>query len=96
MTVSLKTDVSNYGALKALLIARYGPPSTTSTKAVQNLMGQTFRSERLSWLGQRVSIVLNERHGKIDQTEVSVADEDLLKKAWAAEQTQELRAASSL
>ena len=51
-----------------MLIERYGRPTRTSVSTLQNMAGATFRSQTLEWVGSRVSLMLVERAGKVDQT----------------------------
>lgn len=62
---------SDYAQIRALLIERYGAPTKRVAAEVQNTAGAAFKSERLTWIGKRVSIVLIERSGRVDQTAVN-------------------------
>ncbi len=67
-SILLSGKQSSYRDIKALLIERYGRPTTARTERLQNKMGATFTSEVLFWSGRKVSLTLQERSGSIDET----------------------------
>jgi hypothetical protein len=56
----------NYQHIKDVLLERYGRPTSAKTNSVQNMAGASFKSEELSWRGARVSLVLEQRAGRVD------------------------------
>ena len=56
----------NYQHIKDVLVERYGRPTSAKTNTVQNKAGASFKSEELSWRGARVSLVLEQRAGRVD------------------------------
>jgi hypothetical protein len=56
----------NYHHIKDVLVERYGRPNSTKLNTVQNKAGAAFKSEELAWRGARVSLVLEQRAGKVD------------------------------
>lgn len=55
----------NYQRIKDVLVERYGRPASAKLDSVQNKAGASFRSEELTWRGARVSLVLEQRSGKV-------------------------------
>jgi len=51
----------NYRDVKAVLIERYGKPSSVSNEFLQNGYGAKFSSEVLRWRGRRLSLTMYER-----------------------------------
>lgn len=58
----------NYRDVKAVLIERYGRPTSTKKETLQNGYGAKFSSEVLHWQGERVSLTLHERTSAADKT----------------------------
>jgi hypothetical protein len=60
-----KTDP--YDFIKAVLIKRYGPPTATTTRPVQNRLGATFKNERVMWVGKTVILQLDRYSKSLDE-----------------------------
>lgn len=57
VAVLLKYKSEAWADVKAILAARYGPPTRSSTDLLQNRMGASFKNEILLWHGKNVSLV---------------------------------------
>lgn len=79
-SVLLNGKHSAYPEIKALLIERYGKPTTAKVERLQNKMGATFSSEVLSWNGKSVMLTLQERSGTIDESTAFFSSVEHLKK----------------
>lgn len=55
---------TNYQDVRAVLIARYGPPTSSGMEVLQDEAGSKFSSEVLRWQGQRVALTLREHKGE--------------------------------
>ncbi|WP_162831463.1 hypothetical protein [Paraburkholderia caffeinilytica] len=95
-SVTLQTSVDNYDALKSLLTTRYGPPTRTSTTVVKTMAGGEFSSEQCRWTGARISILLDQRHEKVDQSQVFVEDTALMRAVMDQAHAKQNEAASKL
>jgi hypothetical protein len=71
--MALRVEVAHqsYETLKAMLVERYGPPTTSETKVLTSRVGVAYQSESLNWLGKTNTITLTEREGKVDASVVS-------------------------
>jgi hypothetical protein len=69
-SISIEARHADYGSVKRLLIERYGAPKISTSQIIQNGLGASFSSERHVWLGKKITLVLDERGGKVDQTRV--------------------------
>lgn len=58
----------DYDRMKAALIVKYGEPSKTEDKAVQNKLGATFSSQTCTWDFNGATARLVERDGKVDES----------------------------
>lgn len=58
----------DYASAKAVLVERYGKPTSVRTTKTQTIGGGIFASEVLTWVGQNVTLTLEERFGRIDQS----------------------------
>lgn len=67
-SVMVNAKHENYRAVKAVLIERYGRPTSTRKETLQNGYGAKFSSEVLHWQGKRVSLTLHERTSAADKT----------------------------
>ena len=61
-SVTLGFAVEKYDEMKSAFLERYGPPTHTEAKPVQNRMGAQFLNEILLWTGSVLSIRL-EKYG---------------------------------
>jgi hypothetical protein len=66
--------------LKAVLVERFGQPTSSETGSVVTGGGARLSSETLLWKGQRVEIVASERLGRIDRSSVTFADVALMER----------------
>ena len=67
-SVMVNAKHENYRDVKAVLIERYGRPTSTKKETLQNGYGAKFSSEVLHWQGRRVSLTLHERTSTVDKT----------------------------
>lgn len=67
-SVMVNAKHENYRDVKAVLIERYGRPTSTKKETLQNGYGAKFSSEVLHWQGRRVSLTLHERTSAADKT----------------------------
>lgn len=67
-SVMVNAKHENYRDVKAVLIERYGRPTSTKKETLQNGYGAKFSSEVLHWQGRRVSLTLHERTSTADKT----------------------------
>lgn len=67
-SVMVNAKHENYRDVKAVLIERYGRPTSAKKETLQNGYGAKFSSEVLHWQGRRVSLTLHERASTVDKT----------------------------
>lgn len=67
-SVMVNAKHENYRDVKAVLIERYGRPTSTKKETLQNGYGAKFSSEVLHWQGKRVSLTLHERTSSAEKT----------------------------
>lgn len=60
----------DYSNLKAILIERYGQPTSQASSTVRTKAGASFPSESLTWRGTKITIELDERAARVDQSSV--------------------------
>lgn len=73
-SIVLTARHGDYERLRAVLVERYGEPTSRKTERVQNRMGAVFPSEHLIWTGARVRIMAREHHNTLDQSAVMFSD----------------------
>ncbi|QGS30203.1 hypothetical protein [Cupriavidus metallidurans] len=88
ISIELKTDHANYSALLSMLKQRFGLPQKAKTEAIQTRMGMKTSSTDSIWHGQKVSMLLNERHETIDNTRVVVMDRKLADELSSRQETE--------
>lgn len=71
-------DQFRFDQMKAILIEKYGAPSRTGTERVTSGAGAVLSSETLAWLGDRVTIDLKERSGKVTDSLVVFSSRDVV------------------
>lgn len=86
----------NYQRIKDILVERYGRPAATTGSSVQNKIGASFKSEEAIWAGSRVSILLEQRHGTIDQFLITFSHMATAKKLQQQDQQRTKSAADRL
>lgn len=70
--MNVKMEQADYGALRDMLIERYGKPTKTEARTVQNRMGVKFSDERVTWEGQHVRLRLIERDDRVDTSAIII------------------------
>jgi len=70
--MNVKMEHADYGALRDMLIERYGKPTKTEARTVQNRMGVKFSNERVTWDGQHVRLRLIERDDRVDSSAIII------------------------
>lgn len=68
----LTSHVANFSAMKDLLSERFGAPRSKQSLAVTTKGGGKFTSERLTWSGKKVNIVLDQLSSDINTSSISV------------------------
>ena len=69
-SISIEARHADYGSVKRLLVERYGKPTKSTNQVMQNNLGASFSSEKHIWLGKNITLMLDERAGRVDQTSV--------------------------
>lgn len=77
--VHLKLAQHNFGKMIETLSARYGQPTTSATKSVQNSMGAVFEATDHVWAGKKLSIYAIERFISVDRSQVLILDPEVMK-----------------
>ncbi len=77
--VSIKLETSKYEAVSAALVERYGKPASSRTSTVQNRMGAKFDQEERIWQAGEYRLLAKRRSSSIDQMEVSLSTESVMK-----------------
>ena len=67
VSVSGSFDSSSYQTVKSAFIEKYGTPTTTQTKTVQNRMNAQFEQEQMEWSGSAAHIVLSRFGSKLTE-----------------------------
>lgn len=73
-TLSLSLNQDQFERAKAVLLERYGPPTTSETKEVVAGSGARLGSQELSWKGRKLSITAIERVGRVDTSYIQFSD----------------------
>ncbi|MBI2360931.1 MAG: hypothetical protein HYV04_18835 [Deltaproteobacteria bacterium] len=69
--ISISFSSDRFPEILATFIERYGKPTNTATKPWRSKGGAEFTNATAAWLGERVSIFMEERDAKVDQGSVS-------------------------
>ncbi|MDO8263687.1 MAG: hypothetical protein Q7T21_10745 [Gallionella sp.] len=69
-SILIEARHNDYGSVKRLLVERYGEPTTSKNQVIQNNLGASFSSEKHIWLGKNITLTLDERAGRVDQTTI--------------------------
>ena len=69
-SISIEARHTDYGSVKRLLVERYGEPTVSTNQVIKNNLGASFSSEKHVWLGKNITLMLDERAGRVDQTSV--------------------------
>lgn len=67
---------SQYAALRAIFIDRYGPPTSREEETLQNRMGTKFTNEILKWIGPNVEIRLSTYANRFDKGSASLTTKE--------------------
>ncbi len=87
--IRLGLSRNDFEAMEAALTERYGPPLLRTTEVVKNKLGAEFNSEVLTWEFKEGTILMKERSGYLDSSEVFIASYAFL---HAAEKERKSRA----
>ena len=79
VSVHVSFRQQTYGAMKSILIERYGPPSKIESMDVVTRGGANLTSEVASWEGVQNEITLVERVGKVDQSVAAFTNRQMQK-----------------
>ena len=63
----LSFPVSQYAAVRAIFMDRYGTPTSTKEETLQNRFGAKFTNEIVEWSGERVYIGLRRYGSELDK-----------------------------
>jgi hypothetical protein len=66
--VSMTVNHDFFDDLRAMLIERYGKPTTQKTTQVQTMAGGIFPNLELHWIGEKMHVECLERPNRIDET----------------------------
>jgi hypothetical protein len=67
-----------FRALREAMTTRFGPPISSKTEVLQNRMGASFESERMSWARDDALLTLAQRSSRLDEGSVSLTSKNFL------------------
>jgi hypothetical protein len=70
--IELQFSSQSFTQLLTIFMARYGEPSIQETEEVTNALGAKFPNRIAEWHGERLSIRMKERWGKVDEGAVKL------------------------
>lgn len=77
--VTIKLETRHYDAVSAALTERHGKPASSRTSTVQNRMGAKFDQEERIWREGEARLMARRRSSMIDQMEVSLSTESVMR-----------------
>lgn len=93
VTLDMRRE-EDYPDMAAILIEKYGEPTSKENSEVTSKSGGKFSSESWTWIGKKNSIFLFERSGRIDRSAVVFSNNALVETYKRAEQEKTKKSAS--